>query len=94
MADSQRVTHAANIEPIRPIRSVILSRLGGQYQVETARPSSIGIVEFTAAGRFVSQFQIDPAEGSAFGLAVKRSRETILFGAVDDNTSVLDEWRE
>jgi hypothetical protein len=52
------------------------------------------IVEFTPAGRFVSQFQIDPAEGSAFGLAVKRSRGTILFSAVDDNTSVLDEWRE
>jgi hypothetical protein len=51
------------------------------------------IVEFTPAGAFVSQFQIDPAVGSAFGLAVKRSRGTILFDAVDDNTSVLDEWR-
>jgi sugar lactone lactonase YvrE len=52
------------------------------------------IVEFTPAGRFVSQFQIDPAVGSAFGLAITRSRGTILFAAVDDNTSVLDEWRE
>jgi hypothetical protein len=60
-----------------------------------ADPSEFSeIVEFTPAGRFVSQFQIDPADGSAFGLAVKRSRGTILFGAVDDNTSVLDEWRE
>jgi hypothetical protein len=52
------------------------------------------IVEFTPEGQFVSQFQIDPVVGSAFGLAVKRSRGRILFAAVDDNTSVLDEWRE
>ena len=52
------------------------------------------IVEFTPAGQFVSQFQIDPVVGSAFGLAVERSRGRILFAAVDDNTAALDEWRE
>ena len=52
------------------------------------------IVEFTPKGQFVGQFQIDPVAGSAFGLAVVRSRGSILFAAVDDNTSVLDEWRE
>ena len=52
------------------------------------------IVEFTPEGHFVDQFQIDPVVGSAFGLAVVRSRGSILFAAVDDNTSVLDEWRE
>lgn len=52
------------------------------------------IVEFTPEGQFIGQFQIDPVVGSAFGLAVKRSRGNILFAAVDDNTSVLDEWRE
>jgi hypothetical protein len=52
------------------------------------------IVEFTPAGEFVSQFQIDPVVGSAFGLAVERSRGRILFAAVDDTTATLDEWRE
>jgi hypothetical protein len=52
------------------------------------------IVEFTPEGQFVGQFQIDPVVGSAFGLAVVRSRGSILLAAVDDNTSVLDEWRE
>lgn len=52
------------------------------------------IVEFTRSGHFVSQFQIDPVAGSAFGLAVERSRGSILFAAVDDTPSVLDEWQE
>ncbi len=50
------------------------------------------IVEFTTTGQFVSQFQIDPVAGSAFGLAVTVRNNRILFAAVDDNTSVLDEW--
>ena len=52
------------------------------------------IVEFTPEGQFVSQFQIDPVAGSAFGLAVERRHGKILFAAVDDNTSFLDEWSE
>jgi len=52
------------------------------------------IVEFTPEGQFVSQFQIDPVQGSAFGLAVERRHGKILFAAVDDNFSVLDEWTE
>ena len=52
------------------------------------------IVEFTPAGAFVSEFQIDPVAGSAFGLAVERSNGKIFFAAVDDNTVSLDEWRE
>jgi hypothetical protein len=52
------------------------------------------IVEFTITGQFVSQFQIDPVAGSAFGLAVTVRNNNILFAAVDDNTSVLDEWKE
>ena len=52
------------------------------------------IVEFTPEGQFVSQFQIDPVAGSAFGLAVERRLGKILFAAVDDNISFLDEWSE
>jgi len=52
------------------------------------------IVEFTPEGQFVSQFQIDSVAGSAFGLAVERRLGKILFAAVDDNISFLDEWSE
>jgi hypothetical protein len=52
------------------------------------------IVEFTPAGRFVAQFQIDPVVGSAFGLAVTRRGRSILFAAVDDTAGVLNEWSE
>ncbi len=50
------------------------------------------IVEFTPGGKFVGQFQIDPAAGAAFGLAVQRSHDTIRFAAVDDGTNTLDIW--
>ena len=50
------------------------------------------IVEFTPDGHFVSQFQIDPVVGSAFGLAVMGTEDGILFAAVDDNTTTLEEW--
>jgi hypothetical protein len=52
------------------------------------------IVEFTKEGKFVGQFQVDPVPGSAFGLAVIASEDVILFAAVDDNTSILEEWSE
>jgi DNA-binding beta-propeller fold protein YncE len=51
-------------------------------------------VEFTKNGQFVAWFQIDPVIGSAFGLAVKATEDHILFAAVDDNTSMLEEWSE
>ena len=63
--------------------------------INNPNPSQFSlIVEFTPTGQFVGQYQIDPNAGSAFGLAVQRSRGKILFAAVDDFTSVLDEWRE
>lgn len=52
------------------------------------------IVEFTRDGDFVSQFQVDPVVGSAFGLAVTSTDDGILFAAVDDNTIMLEEWFE
>ena len=52
------------------------------------------IVEFTPTGQFVGQFQIDPVVGSAFGLDVTDRNNHILFAAIDDNTSVLEEWKQ
>ncbi|MGE5414236.1 MAG: hypothetical protein ACM3NW_08675 [Syntrophomonadaceae bacterium] len=51
-------------------------------------------VEFTKNGQFVAWFQVDPVIGSAFGLAVEETDDKILFAAVDDNTSILEEWSE
>jgi hypothetical protein len=50
------------------------------------------ITEFTPAGAFVAQFQIDPAVGSAFGLAVEPVLGGVAFAAVDDGENVLGEW--
>jgi len=50
------------------------------------------VVEFTPGGRFVSEFSVDPASGSAFGLAVRALEDGFIFATVDDNTAVLDIW--
>ncbi|HEV2493960.1 MAG TPA: hypothetical protein VG204_12920 [Terriglobia bacterium] len=51
------------------------------------------LVEFTPAGQFVAQFQVDPgAAGAAFGLAVALTPKGIVFAAVDDNLNALDVW--
>lgn len=50
------------------------------------------VVEFTPAGRFVAEFQVDPAAGSAFGLAIRSHGDGFVFATVDDTTAVLDIW--
>jgi hypothetical protein len=50
------------------------------------------IVEFTAEGQFVKQLSVDPAQGGAFGLAVRTNEDTAVFAAVDDNTATLLVW--
>ena len=51
------------------------------------------IVEFTPAGQFVAQFQVDPGlPGAAFGLAVALTPKGIVFAAVDDNQNSLEVW--
>ena len=50
------------------------------------------IVEFTAEGQFVKQLSVDPAQGGAFGLAVRTNEDTAIFAAVDDNTATLLIW--
>jgi hypothetical protein len=51
------------------------------------------IVEFNpTTGRFVAQFSLDSAPGSAFGIALASFDGQIRFAAVDDNTNTLDIW--
>ena len=49
--------------------------------------------EFTTAGQFVGQFQLDSGNsGAAFGIAVSSDSGEIRFVAVDDDTNALDVW--
>jgi hypothetical protein len=51
------------------------------------------VVEFTPAGKFVAQFQIDSgAAGGAFGIALAASDDEVRFAAVDDNTNTANIW--
>jgi hypothetical protein len=50
------------------------------------------IVEFTKDGRFVKQISVDPAQGGAFGLAVRTTEDKAILAAVDDNTATLIIW--
>lgn len=50
------------------------------------------IVEFTKEGEFVKEISVDPAQGGAFGMAVRRLDDKAIFAAVDDNTNSLIIW--
>jgi hypothetical protein len=50
------------------------------------------VVEFSPAGQFVAEFQVDPNAGSAFGLALRSHSDDFVFATVDDTTAVLDIW--
>jgi hypothetical protein len=57
---------------------------------DPTQPSEI--VEFAVEGQFVKQLSVDPAQGGAFGLAVRSTEDTAVFAAVDDNAPTLLIW--
>jgi hypothetical protein len=51
------------------------------------------LVEFNpATHQFVGQFSLDPAQGSAFGLALTTAGGRTRFAAVNDDTNSLELW--
>lgn len=65
---------------------------GDAINADGNNPSEIA--EFTAQGRFVAQYSVDPAEGGAFGLAFGQARDDFVhFAAVDDNVPNITDWR-
>jgi hypothetical protein len=50
------------------------------------------VVEFSSNGKFLAQFSVDTALGSAFGLALRTQGDGFVLTTVDDNTAVLDTW--
>lgn len=60
--------------------------------MSTVNPENSEIVEFTPTGQFVTEFQIDPSAGGAFGFALDQVGDRTVFAAVDDVTNTLDIW--
>jgi DNA-binding beta-propeller fold protein YncE len=61
----------------------LLTANGDAVNDDPTQPSEI--VEFTRTGRFVRQFNIDAAEGGAFGIGVANVGDLVRFAFVDDN---------
>ena len=68
----------------------LITSQGDAVNPDPHHPSEI--VEYSVSGQFVTQFSIDSAAGSAFGLALVSSEHGFRFAAVDDATNVLDIW--
>jgi hypothetical protein len=68
----------------------LISTQGDAVNPDPAHPSEV--VEFTNRGNFVAEFSVDPAAGSAFGLAIEQFGDGFVFATVDDTTAVLDIW--
>jgi hypothetical protein len=98
VADRGRGTIVVNDQahlhgPLGPPRAPhgdLISAQGDAVNPDPNQPSEI--VEFTDEGRFVAEFSIDSAPGSAFGLALEPSFFEVRFAAVDDGQNVLDVW--
>lgn len=59
--------------------------------VDPNQPSEL--VEYNQEGQFLAQMPVDPNNGGAFGLAIKRLDEDVIrLAAVDDNTNTLNIW--
>jgi hypothetical protein len=51
------------------------------------------LVEFNpATGKFVAQLSLDPAQGSAFGIALQSVNGKLRFAAVNDDSNSLEVW--
>ncbi|WP_242665727.1 hypothetical protein [Paraburkholderia ginsengiterrae] len=65
---------------------------GDAVNPDPKRPSEI--VEFTVDGQFIAQMSVDPAPGSAFGLAFGLdSKRHLEFATVDDATNTATIWK-
>jgi DNA-binding beta-propeller fold protein YncE len=62
----------------------LLTANGDAVNDDPTQPSEI--VEFTRRGRFVRQFNVDAAEGGAFGIGLASVSKLVRFAFVDDNT--------
>jgi DNA-binding beta-propeller fold protein YncE len=65
----------------------LLTANGDAVNDDPTQPSEI--VEFTRKGRFVRQFNVDAAQGGAFGIGLASVGRFVRFAFIDDNASDL-----
>jgi hypothetical protein len=78
---------------VRAPNGDLVSAQGDAVNPDPNQPSEI--VEFTSRGAFVAERSVNPAAGSAFGLALVSTGDLLdgfRFAAVNDATNVLDVW--
>jgi hypothetical protein len=68
----------------------LITANGDAINGNPAQPSEL--VEFTPTGHFVGETPVDPAQGSAFGMAVEVNGDQVSFAAVDDGINTLKIW--
>jgi hypothetical protein len=61
---------------------------GDAVNTDSNNPSLL--LEFRPRGAFVNAMSLDPAEGAAFGLAVKKVGQSYWLATVNDDTNTLD----
>ena len=67
----------------------LLTTNGDAVNPDPAQPSEL--IEFTPTGDFVGELSLDPAQGAAFGLAIKVKGNVLTLATVNDDTNHLDE---
>jgi hypothetical protein len=66
----------------------LITTNGDAVNGDLGQPSEV--VEFSRAGKFVGQFNVDPAQGGAFGIAVEKSGDDrAKLAVVDDNINAV-----
>jgi hypothetical protein len=68
----------------------LITSNGDAVNADSTQPSEL--VEFSPTSGFVAQMSVDPASGSAFGLAVESTDDQIRFAAVNDDLNTLEIW--
>jgi DNA-binding beta-propeller fold protein YncE len=65
----------------------LITANGDAVNDDSTQPSEI--VEFTRTGRFVRQFNVDAAQGGAFGIGISSVGQFVRFAFVNDNANDL-----
>jgi hypothetical protein len=71
----------------------LLTANGDAVNADPLNIANSEIVEFTTTGKYVTEYQINPNAGGAFGLAVETIGDEVLFAAVNDVTNQLEIWK-
>jgi hypothetical protein len=75
---------------VRASNGDLISAQGDAVNFDKSKPSQI--VEVTQTGAFVSQFTVNHAPGSAFGVALTESAAGSRFAVVDDGSNMVHVW--